>query len=252
MTTWKNLLHSLGFSDSEASVYLSCLELGPSPVQIIAKKAGVSRVTTYAVIETLTENGLMSSVEKGKKKLFAAESPEKLYAFVEGKLKHTEATLKELGSHIDELKLVQKDGKPVVKLFEGKEALHAIQDDVIATQPTEAIEFGNLDAIRNLYEESSPYRQSFLERMQKIGVKRKSIYYTQGDAPQPNDERYARQTLPESTKAFFGDVYVYGNKVALSTLRGKQISVIIESSDLADTLRALIERAWDCNDSTKK
>jgi len=46
MAQWNKLLKSLGFSDSEAIIYLTSLELGPAPVQDIAKKAGVSRVSS--------------------------------------------------------------------------------------------------------------------------------------------------------------------------------------------------------------
>ena len=40
---------------------------------------------------------------------------------------------------------------------------------------------------------------------------------------------------------FDGDVLVYANKVALSTFKGRQISVLIESKILADTMRAMFD-----------
>ncbi|HEX9113717.1 MAG TPA: helix-turn-helix domain-containing protein, partial [Nitrospirota bacterium] len=64
MLQWNTLLRSLGFTDSESKIYLISLEMGPSSVQDIAKKADVSRVTTYAVIESLAKHGLMSTLEK--------------------------------------------------------------------------------------------------------------------------------------------------------------------------------------------
>jgi len=45
---------------------------------------------------------------------------------------------------------------------------------------------------------------------------------------------------------FFGDVFIYGNKLALSTLRGKQIAVLIESEEIAKTLRHFFDYCWHC------
>lgn len=240
MTQWKKLLNSLGFSESEVAVYLASIKIGQASVQDLAKAADVSRVTAYAVIEALTSQGLMSSLEKGKKKMFIAESPERLVSFVQARLKHTEATLKEVEANIGDLKLIQKGEKPVVRLFEGEEALRAIQEDVLIEKPEEALEFGNLDRFTaiNPFDE----RKDFFKRLLKLSTKRRSIYYAKDQ--ETGDKTYNRQLLPATTKEFFGDIYIYKNKVALSTLRGRQISVLIESQDLADTFRAFFEYAW--------
>lgn len=244
MTQWKKLLRSLGFSDSETTVYLASIELGQASVQDLAKAAGISRVTTYAVIESLTQQGLMSSVEKGKKKFFVAESPERLVSFVQSKVKKTEATLRELESNLGELKLLQKGEKPVVKLFEGEAGLHAIQEDIIASKPKETVEFGNLDKFDQL--KAPEDRQDFFDAFKKLKVRRRAIYLTNiKDLPEKANPGHEIRVLGPGAKEFFGDVYVYGNKIALSTLRGKLISVLIESEDLAETFRAFFESAWN-------
>ena len=71
-------LQALGLSEKEAKVFLASLELGPDTVQNIAKKSGINRPTAYVQIESLKKKGLMSEVEKGKKVLNTAESPERL------------------------------------------------------------------------------------------------------------------------------------------------------------------------------
>lgn len=237
------MLRSLGFSESEAQVYLCSLEMGQASVQELAKVSGVSRVTTYAVIESLTEQGLMSSVQKGKKHMFVAESPERLIAFMETKMKKAEATLRDLRSNVDELKLLQKGEKPVVKFFEGAEALRAIQDDVLESKPRETIEFGNLDKFEQIA--SPETRTDFFRSFSKWKVRRRSIYLTkEKDLPSKASYGHEIQVLDIENEKFYGDIYVYGNKIALSTLRGKLISVLIESEDLAETFRAFFDLAW--------
>ena len=83
MKKWREILSSVGLTDSEQKVYLSALEAGESSVQHLAKKTKLSRVTVYSVIETLTQHGLMSSVEKGKKTYYIAEPPERLITYGE-------------------------------------------------------------------------------------------------------------------------------------------------------------------------
>lgn len=241
MTQWKKLLKSLGFSDSESVIYLTSLEMGPSSVQDIAKKAGVSRVTTYAVIESLSKQGLMSSVEKGKKHLFVAEAPERVVSFIQTKMQDMEATLKEVESSIDDLKLLQRGEKPVVKLFEGPEALKAIENDLLSARPKNVDEFGNLDDIKRLHKGTD--RTAFHAEFTKINPKKRVVFIAKEGEPVRRTSEESFLILPENFD-FHGDILIYGNKIALSSLGGKQISVLIESQVLADTMRSMFDLIW--------
>jgi sugar-specific transcriptional regulator TrmB len=66
----------LGYSEKESRVYLASLEIGPTSVQNIAKKADVKRVTTHAVLNVLMKRGLIEVTTVGKKRMYAATSPE--------------------------------------------------------------------------------------------------------------------------------------------------------------------------------
>lgn len=243
MTQWDKLLKSLGFTDSESKIYLTSLEMGAASVQDIARKARVSRVTTYAVIESLTKHGLMSSVEKGKKKNYVAEAPERLVSFVQNRVKVMEATLREMESSLHDLKLIQRGEKPVVKMFEGREALMVIQEDILRTAPKEYDEFGNFDIIHTVYtrEELEPFK----ENLKRLKVKRRGIFLAKNISPHVSSE-YEIIVLPPENYNFDGDIIIYDNKVALSTFHGKQISVLIESEELADTMKAFFDHVWFC------
>lgn len=244
MVQWEKLLKSLGFTDSEAKIYLTSLEIGPASVQDLAKKARVSRVTTYAVIESLSARNLMSSVEKGKKKLFVAESPERLVSFVHLRVGEMQTTLKQIEASLEDLKLLQRGEKPVVRLFEGQEALKAIQEDVLRTRPKFIDEFGNLDEIKIAYmdQDFSP----FYAELSKFHAKRRFIALAKKYEPIIRHEEEEVIVLPPDKFDFYGDIFVYANKIALSTFRGKHISIIIESEELARTMQALFEYVWHC------
>src|SRR5688572_25102021 len=92
-------LEKIGLSENEAKVYLAGLELGSSTAQMIAAKATVSRPTTYIMIESLIKRGLMSSFQKGKKRMFVSGKPRQLLYILEQQKKAIEnqtAKFKEL------------------------------------------------------------------------------------------------------------------------------------------------------------
>lgn len=242
MAQWSKLLKSLGFTESESKIYLLALEMGPSPVQKIAQRANVSRVTTYAAIESLTGHGLMTSVQKGKKTMYAAEAPERLTSYVRSRLSSMESTLKDVETSLDDLKLLQRGEKPLVKLYEGHDAFRAIQEDVLATKPKELIEFGNLDDIRATYPDSSHF-EPFFKQLSQLKTQRRAAFATTAKDFIDKSPNLEMMTLP-SGHDFHGDFVICGNKVAFSTFRGKQISVLIESQDIADTLKALFDMYW--------
>ena len=247
MTYWEKLLKSLGFSDSESKMYLVSLEMGEASVQDLAKKAKVSRVTAYAVIESLMKSGLMSTVNRGKKKLFLAESPERLVSFVHSRVKNMESTLREVESSIEELKLLQRGEKPIVKMFVGKEGIRAFQEDMLTVKPRETFEFcGNFERLVDLY--PTEEHRDFFNAVDKMRPKRKIIFYSSDPRPVRKgfpDEEVLVLDDPSILMEAFGDVIVYENRVILSTLRGEIIYVIIESIDLARTMKALFLHAWE-------
>ncbi len=238
---WIKQLRSLNFTDSEAAIYLTALEQGEVTAQDLARLADVSRVTAYAAIERLQEMGLMSTVTKGKKHFFAAESPDRLVSLVRDRMQKMEAELLSLRSKVQDLKLLQRADKPVVRLFEGPEALRAIQDDFLMTKPKSFVEFANLDEIREVYKTREVLR-SFYKQVQKIDTKGRALYLSNQEPA--SNETYLKAIPLPTTIAFPGDVFIYGNKIALSTFRGKHISVLVESEDLAVTLRALFDHLW--------
>lgn len=248
MMQWNTLLKSLGFTDSEARIYLLSLEAGPSAVQDLAKKAKVSRVTTYAVIESLTERGLMSHVQKGKKTLYAAESPERLVSFVHTRVKQMESTLREVESLIGDLKLLQRGEKPVVKMFEGKEGLEAIHDDILKTHPKVLFEMSNVDALHALFP-----KENFIPYQKEIEKKNILIHgiglYSQNLTPKSHVKAVQ---LPSKDFSFFGNITIYENKTALTSLQGKNISVLIESDVIAQTMKELFRLASEGAKNFKK
>lgn len=237
------IIKSLGLLESEVKTYLAALELGPSTVLEINKKIGLSRQAIYTAIESLIDQGLMSSVEKGKKTLYTSESPERLRSFAEAKLKKMEATVREIKDISKDLTLIQKGDKPIVKMFEGPEGFIALREDIIKSRPKTIEEIANDDAISELSMDEN-MQQELKRKLEQMNAKSRVLVLSKDKVTSDRAGKTIKQ-IPLNKVDFTGDILIYGNKIALSGLKGKMIGVIIESQEIAQTLRSLFELAWE-------
>jgi len=243
----KKVLEDLGLIEKEAKVYLSCLELGPSPVQKIAQKAEINRTTAYSNLESLIKKGLISTVQKGKKTYFTAESPEHLKSLVIKKEKELKAKKEELEEILPELKKIFEYAgeRPSVRFYEGVEGLKAIEEDFIRTMKKgeEEIGFVAQDAMTKLFPK---YESEYTKRRIKKRIKLKTIYTNEkGPIPGATDPKALREALfvPSKEIPYKTSIHIYGDKLAMFTLSGKIIAMIIENKEIAGTLRKIFEMA---------
>jgi len=233
-------LRSLGLLESEVKVYLAALEGGPSTVIDLAGATRLSRPATYTAIETLTERGLMSTVQAGKKRLFAAEHPDRLLQYAKRRESELRARVADLERALPELALRVGGEKPIVKLFEGKEGIQAIAEDIRETRPQRIDEITNVDAMRTALsnEDLLPIRHE----LERIGTRVRGLYAGTNLRPPPNVDARA---LPERYCRFRGNISVTSKRIAIVTFTGKLHSIMVESEDLSDTFRTLFELAWE-------
>ena len=87
------ILQSLGLKKHEAEVYEALVELGPATISKIVEHTGLYRPMVYRTLAPLKLNGLVTTVTKGKRKLYAAEPPDKLASLFESLKKNFEVAL---------------------------------------------------------------------------------------------------------------------------------------------------------------
>ncbi len=242
MEKWQKYLQILGLTDAESKVYLYSLKAGPQSVLEIARSVKLSRVTIYNVIGSLTKLGLMTSIEKGKKQVYAAEPPERVVALANNRINSMQATVKEINHHINELKLMESGDKPVVKMYEGMEAFRALQEDVLNTKTEEVFEYGNLDDIDILY--PNRYDQPYFKKLIKKKINRKIIFLSKKQEPGvvKKDNNHIIYT---NKGDFHGDIVVYDDIVWMSSFKGKQIAVMIKDKDITSTVKYAFDNLWD-------
>jgi sugar-specific transcriptional regulator TrmB len=231
-------LAEYGLSQKEAKVYLSAMELGPSPVQKIAQKAGVNRVTAYSLIESLAKRALMSSYEQGKKTLFVASDPEKLLSLFEQKKREIDGLSTEFQRLLPELKSIYNvgGGKPMVRYYEGYEASMVMNEEMLQGKDELIEVIFNKDLLEKFI--PTPVVSKFSELRSKRNLKVNAIY-SNGKGDMPDSQNVTRYRISSDEHPILCDVTIYKNKVNFIGFEPKISGVIIEDKNIAETLRTL-------------
>lgn len=131
-------LRKLGLKEKEARVYLAGLELGANSVQNIAKKAGITRPTTYEILKNLQAKGLSSQTKEGGKRYFVAQSPEKILDLLRLQKRELEEKEREFIRIIARLESRYAFKESGVQMFRGKEGIDILKEQILFT-PTKDI-----------------------------------------------------------------------------------------------------------------
>ncbi|MBI2637854.1 MAG: hypothetical protein HYW88_03050 [Candidatus Sungbacteria bacterium] len=245
-----NELKKNGLSDKEAKVYLAALELGKGTVQDIAKKAGVNRTTVYVMIVLLEKRGLLKQVKIGKRSFFVAENPDAIISMLHKEKNEIEDREREMRKILPELKTLYNvaPDRPKIRFYEGEEVYKKIAEDIFESAAREILEIYNADLIRGVISEEES--KEFYKKRLARGVYYRALY-TRREGPFKTPlEKAEERFLQKGEFPISGDIFIYGNRVGMASLKGNIIGVIIESEEISETLRSLFELGWGQNKKT--
>ena len=164
-------LRKLGLKDKEVKVYLAGLELGPSPVQNIARKAEVVRPTAYEIIKILKAKGLFVETVKGRKRLFAAQSPEKILQLLRTQKRELAEKEREFIRIIAALESKYYSGeRGGISVFHGEEGINMLEEKISFAAIPEIMVFASRANEEEMKRREKIYRQ-IRSRLGKIEVK---------------------------------------------------------------------------------
>jgi len=236
-------LQDLGLSEKEARVYVAALELGPTTAEKLAAHAKVNRSTTYVQLESLMKTGLMSTYQEGKKTFFAPESPELLSRL----LTKQKDEMRAKESHLTELLpilLRQFQGageKPLVRFFPGKEGIAAVREEVLTVKNKELCVIFSSDSMMKMF--TSQELDAYTKKRKDLGIFSRGIYTDKNFLNAANlgsktDGRYL-------TNLFLTiDIRIFDDKMALFSLEGNTFAMVIESKQIAASMRNLFNFLW--------
>jgi HTH-type transcriptional regulator, sugar sensing transcriptional regulator len=237
------VLTNLGLNEKEAKVFLALTEQGTAVVSSISQSAGINRVTTYDVLEKLKQRGLVSFFTKNKVKYFTGIDPEIL-------LEEFEKRTNDLRVHLPKFKtLTGEISHPRVRYFEGIDGIKAIYADTLNTK-SDILNFSNSSEIRKKWPN---YDNEYVEKRAKKNIFLRGICPKDkaGETVHAEDEKYHRETRlvnPEQFN-FTNEINIYDDKVAIISFKDELIGMIIESSEIANSQRAIFNMCWQCANS---
>ena len=242
-------LNGLGLSDSEAAVYQASLASGGMrPASLIAKKAGLKRAHTYNVLEMLKEKGIVQETIKNNIRHFSALPPGSLLRMMENQLDDLGRKKKVLENVIPFLENLQnpffKQAK--VRLFQGKEGLREIFEDILRTGCDMYSIVDLQHSWSSFDEESRHWIANFIARREE----RKICWHAIAVRSELSDyELKWRSAARREVKMLQGvtipaEVNIYGSKVALTSTNHEMIGALIENEPISQTMLNLHHFLW--------
>lgn len=233
------VLKSLGLQPSEIETYVAALRSGGTTVIDLAKLTGYTRQGVYLAIETLTKHGLMSSVQHGKRTVYAAEPPGKLLAYAKRREANMREQIEDLEKALPTLQMQIGGERPVVRMYEGKEGIKAYLAEITQQKPKQIDELADMDAVMSIMDskELEPH-QNAIKRMKTLV---RGLYARSGPRPSLPPERVE---LPATHHGFKANVTIIGDTVCIMTLKGTMYTVIVEDKHVADAMRILFDGAY--------
>lgn len=239
----KLVLEKVGFSDKEVSIYLALLKLGHGTVSEITRVANVSRTYGYPILDSLSAKGLASISGKEPKQEYIAESPNKLFKYLENELESQKKILGQVKELLPELVVLHNvEDRPKIRFYEGIEGIKEVYEDTL-TSKGDMMGFATYE---ELHRAMPNYFPEYYIRRAKRGILGRGIIT---DTPEGrkrdkfNDKEAREIRFVPKEYYFYPEIDIYDNKVMIASWREK-LGIIIESNEIADALKKIFKLAW--------
>ena len=229
-------LSDYGLSEKEIKIFLSSQKLGPVTANQLAVDSGVIRSTTYEILESLRQKGIISSFEKDNKLYFESISPKQLLALIQDKARKIERIIPSLES------LRAKDiTRPTSQVFIGKKGIQAVLEEILEKKISYWA-YANSD----LFEKFQYYFPNFIKR--KIELKIFSRVIQEKTTITIKDRAEGKKGFREmrfSKEKLKASAFIYGDKVLfLDIANDELVGVLITDKNIADLQRQVFEIMW--------
>ena len=232
-----NLIQELSHFDlgpKEATLYLALLELGTATVIDLSKKTAIKRTTVYDLLLELEKKELLFQTKKGKKRLFIAQTPDKLQKSIEEKQNRLESLMPALKA------LVNTTGtKPVIRYHEGIEGIKEVYRDTLSHS-------GELLAFisENIFEKlGQDFSNEYKQKRKNADIVVRILAPETSEPETTKEDLRTFRYVNKDNFPFTMELNIYGNKVAIMSFK-EEMGIVIESNEISKNLSYLFELAW--------
>jgi len=253
-------LKQFGFDDDEAKIYVALLELGPSTVTEITKRAGITRTLGYIVLDKLGVLGLVTRVHDGGKKIkYSAEHPRNFVQYVKNTKNIWERRLESAEQLLPELLSAYRiEEKPVLRYQEGIKGITTIFEESLQSK-SEILSVTDVESWQS--PEFWDWAKSYNRERNRHKVKERILLldtpkgreWIKSYRPSPyTSYRWVTREQAKGLLEFGGELNIYDNKVVVALPKKSQRMIaVIESKVFHDILRSMFEIVWGVARSVK-
>jgi sugar-specific transcriptional regulator TrmB len=253
----EELLVSLGLNKTQAKAYIALVRHGAMSPPELAKATGETRTNAYTILDRLVELGLAKKDDHKKKLVYRVENPVALENLVK---KHRDQALAQEKLVKDSMPALLNyfytfSEQPGVRFFQGKDGIEEIYKDHLRTGKTTRIIRSWKD--RDFF--GKGVYNVWRKRPAKYGIKTVMLSPDVEDANNdPALDKLLLWTRTWMTKEDYTapvEWDIYGDKVSIISFGEEAIGMIIESPQIAESMRqifALAERGLRANPEYNK
>lgn len=237
-----------GLSRKEAVVYVSLLELEIARVNEIARKTKINRSSTYVVLDSLKEKGLVATSNDGSGiQEFIASPPDLLLQSAKESATRQQSIKNNLEEVVPELKALHKDTKhrPKVRVYEGVNGVKELYYHLLSSNYDELRTYSNPE---NIFKIMPNFNEHNSERMKKkikmfaINPHLKSNVDMLEHFPKKSPDQVL--LIPRENFKLSSDLGIYGNMVSfVSPL--EEFGVLIENKEFAEIMKNIFDLSWE-------
>lgn len=241
----KDFFKTLGAGKKETESYLLMLKLGAQPASVLAKKMGLARSSMYESLEKLKKLELAESFERSGVLYFTATDPELIETIFlrrEKALQQSRVMFQESLAELEAMRN-QMSVTPVVKFFEGKDAVSRMYREIVERDKFSA--FFNPETVKKKMPE---FYYKVAASLKKRGGRARELLTRCKDA-----EEYARmfgsakheiRIMPKGVKFHVDQVICEDCFYMISYGEDEIVGTKISDKSLTDFQQALFDQLW--------
>jgi len=227
-------LIGLGFSNTEASLYILLLELGQAQAGLLSKKSQMNRTTTYDTLERLIKKGLVAYSIQANKKIFRAANPKQVI----DNLKEQDIPYQEILPELNSLYKTSK-AKEEFNIYQGKKGIKSILQDILDYKAY--IAFGSRGKFLEIMKHDFI---AFQRRKKALKIKSRIILGKSTRSSEQVKVAYAKFRFIPDEFSSPTTTFIYGNQIAIIIWGEVPIATVITSKDIAESYSHYFELLW--------
>jgi HTH-type transcriptional regulator, sugar sensing transcriptional regulator len=245
MDTVKVELKKLGLTEKQITIYLTLLSSESASVRTLSSLSKINRGTTYNILKSLSDLGLVSQLTDDGTKSFVVNDPNSIHSLLNDKQDSLNDLREDVGNIVQQLGSIYSNhgNKPLARYYEGIDGAELILRDVLnsveKTKDKEYFVYSHHKIKNNLYDKFKDFSKERIAR--KINVKAISFTRDVGALSGMDQRRYFKTTDEQLTY-----ILIYAGKTAfIARNNSRKLSgVVLENEHIYSTHKAIFLNLW--------